>query len=215
MAALKLPETAAVTVRRARPDDASAIAAIHVRAWHETYTGLLPAEMIAALTLEVRLAWWARILSAPAPSPSGAAYLAEVKGTAIGFGTCNAQRSDALAAAGFGGEISGLYVLRAAQGRGAGRALMAAMAARLRKAGHGAAGLWALQANALGRRFCEGLGGTVIDTAVRGHGRLAEVAYGWRDLALLAAAGEKPGTGPPEPGGRATVPKSSNGGRDA
>ncbi|MGH1570721.1 GNAT family N-acetyltransferase [Methylobacterium sp. P31] len=114
----EIPKAAAVTVRRARPEDAAAITAIHVTAWHETYTGLLPPEMIAALTLEVRLAWWAQILSSPAPSPGGATYLAEVGGEAVGFGACNAQRSDALAAAGFGGEISGLYVLRIAQGRG-------------------------------------------------------------------------------------------------
>src|ERR1700760_3993479 len=186
MAASRIRKARAVTVRRARPEDAPAIAAIHVTAWHETYTGLLPAEMISALTVEVRLAWWARLLSAPAATPGGAAYLAEVAGAGVGFGTCNAQRADDLAAAGFDGEISGLYVLRAAQGRGVGRALMAAMAAKLRKAGHGAAGAWVLQTNAPACRFYESLGGTVIDGAVRGHGRLVEIAYGWGDLTPLA-----------------------------
>ncbi|MGH1570722.1 hypothetical protein ACRAWG_08720 [Methylobacterium sp. P31] len=96
-----------------------------------------------------------------------------------------------------------------------GRALTAALATKLQKAEYDAAGLWILGANAPGRRFYEGLGGTLVDTAVRGHGRLAEVAYGWRDLAPLAAAGPGLGARSPEPGGRTTVPKSPKRARDA
>ncbi|WP_457107622.1 N-acetyltransferase family protein [Methylobacterium sp. P5_C11] len=191
MAATRIPKARPVTVRRARPEDAPAVAAIHVAAWHETYTGLLPPEMITALTYEARLAWWAQILSSPPATPGGAAFLAERGGEAVGFGTCNAQRSDLLAAAGYDGEISGLYVLRAAQGQGVGSALTTALATQLQKAGYAAAGSWVLQGNALGRRYCEVLGGTRVEAAVRGQGRLAEVAYGWRDLAPLAAAGDR------------------------
>lgn len=108
MAAPEIPQAAAVTVRPARPEDAAAIAAIHVTAWHEAYSGLLPPEMIAALTVEVRQAWWAQVLSSPEPGTDETVYL-----------------------------------------------------------------------------------------AIRGHGRLTEVAYGWRDLAPLAAAGSgaRPGGG--------------------
>ena len=48
MAAARIPKSRAVTVRRAGPEDAPAIAAIHVTAWHETYTGLLPDTMISS-----------------------------------------------------------------------------------------------------------------------------------------------------------------------
>ena len=179
---------AAVTVRRARPEDAPVLAAVHVTAWHETYTGLLPDDMIAVLTVEVRRAWWVQRLSNPPETPGGATYLAELAGEAVGFGTCNDQRSDVLAGAGFDGEISSCYVLRAAQGRGVGHALMARMATRLQRAGYRAAGTWVLRMNAPGRRFIEGRGGTLIEgpKAVRGHGRFTEVAYGWHDLASLA-----------------------------
>jgi GNAT superfamily N-acetyltransferase len=162
-----------------------------VTAWHEAYCGLLPHEMIAALTVEVRQAWWAQVLSSPEPGTDETVYLAERGGTPVGFGVGNAQRAGALAAAGFDGEIRGPYVLRAAQGRGADRALIAATATGLQRAGYRAASAWMLRTNAPGRRFVEGLGGRLLDgpEAVRGHGRLTEVAYGWRDLAPLAAAG--------------------------
>ena len=183
-----------MTVRRARPEDAAAIAAIHVEAWHETYTGLLPPEMIAALTVEVRQAWWARLLSSPPETRGGAAYLAALGETPVGFGTCNGQRADVLAEAGFDGEISSLYVLRAAQGRGVGRALAAQMATRLLRAEYRAAGLWVLRDNVIGRRFFARCGGTLLDgeTGIRVQGRFTEVAYGWRDLATLAALAPDP-----------------------
>jgi GNAT superfamily N-acetyltransferase len=189
MASARIPKSRAVTVRRAGPEDAPAIAAIHATAWHETYTGLLPDTMISALTVEVRQAWWAQLLSNPPATRGGAAYLAELGGRPVGFGTCNAQRSDVLAATGFDGEISSLYVLRAAQKQGVGRALMARMAMRLQTAAYRAAGLWVLRENAAGRRFYEQCGGTRLDgdAGLRVQGRFTEVAYGWRELATLMA----------------------------
>ncbi|WP_267426503.1 GNAT family N-acetyltransferase [Methylobacterium sp. GC_Met_2] len=188
MAVIRIATTRALVVRRAGPDDAAAIAALHVTAWHEAYGGLLPPEMIDALTVEVRQAWWAQVLSSPQPDADEVAFLAELDGKPVGFSLRNAQRAGDLAAAGFDGEFRGPYVVRAAQGRGIGRALAAAMAASLQQAGYRAIGAWVLRTNAPGRRFVEGFGGTLLDRpeAVRGRGRFTEVAYGWRDLPSLA-----------------------------
>ena len=139
MATIRIPKSRAVVVRPVRPEDAAALATIHVTTWHEAYGGLLPPEMIAALTVEVRQAWWAQVLSSPEPGPGAAVYLAATGGKPVGFGVGHAQRAETLKAAGFDGEIRDLYVLRAAQGRGAGRALVAATAAGLRQAGYRAA----------------------------------------------------------------------------
>ncbi|QGY02063.1 GNAT family N-acetyltransferase [Methylobacterium mesophilicum SR1.6/6] len=204
MAATRSARAAALAVRRAGPEDAAAIAAIHVAAWHETYTGLLPDEMISTLTVEVRQAWWAQLLSNPPATRGGAAYVAEFGGKSVGFGTCNAQRSEVLAAAGFDGEISSLYVLRAFQGRGVGQALLARMATRLQRAEYRAAGLWVLRESEVARRFYERCGGLSLDGEVglRVQGRFTEVAYGWRDLATLAALAPDPGSRPPARGTR-------------
>jgi len=174
-----------VTIRPAGLDDAPAIAAIHAAAWRETYAGLLPAAMIAALTVETRLAVWTRILGDP---DSGTAVeVAEGPAGLVGFGSCGTQRSAELAADGFDGEVSAIYVLRAAQRRGTGGALMAALATHLRQSGHRAASLWVLHDNAMARRFYERLGGVVVGERAeqREQATLVEVAYGWRDLAAL------------------------------
>ncbi|MCJ2138679.1 GNAT family N-acetyltransferase [Methylobacterium sp. E-066] len=175
----------AVTIRPAGLDDAPAIAAIHVAAWQETYAGLLPAAMIAALTVEARLAAWTRILGDP--DSGTVVQVAEGSAGPAGFGSCGAQRSAELAADGFDGEVSAIYVLGAAQRRGTGSALMAALAAHLTQSGHRAASLWVLHDNAMARRFYEHLGGVVVGERAerREQATLVEVAYGWRDLAAL------------------------------
>ena len=178
-----LPEP--VTIRPAGLDDAPALAALHVATWRETYVGLLPDAMIAAHTVEMRMAIWTRILGDRA-SGTGVAVAAGPVGL-VGFGSCGAQRSAELAADRFDGEVSAIYVRRAAQRRGTGTALMAALAAHLLESGHRAASLWVLRDNAMARRFYERLGGVVVGERAehREQGTLVEVAYGWCDLAVL------------------------------
>jgi len=50
------------SIRHARVEDAEAIAAVHVAAWRESYTGLVPAEMLASLSVDERADRWRRIL---------------------------------------------------------------------------------------------------------------------------------------------------------
>ncbi len=47
-----------VIPRPANVADADAIGALHVAAWRETYTGILPDEMLAALSVEARRTMW-------------------------------------------------------------------------------------------------------------------------------------------------------------
>ena len=131
------------SVRRARLEDAEAIAAVHVVAWQESYTGLVPAEMLASLSVQERAGRWRRILGEPGPAIATVAFVACVPGGAVaGFSSCGQQRSAELARAGFGGEFQAIYVLRAAQRRGVGRALMGAMARDLADRGLQGGALW-------------------------------------------------------------------------
>ncbi len=171
-------------VRPARLADAPRIGEIHVTAWRETYAGLMPAARLAGLSIGERTAMWHRVLG------SGTArgiVVAEDDGIAIGVAACAQQRTQQLAAAGYSGEITALYVLRAAQGRGAGRLLMQAMTRRLIAEGDRSMSLWVLAENVPARRFYERLGGVVVAEQVDGQDR--EVAYGWRDLAGLVKGG--------------------------
>ncbi|MCS6890238.1 MAG: hypothetical protein NZN45_01320, partial [Rhodovarius sp.] len=51
--------------RRARLEDAPAIAAAHLAAWAENYGGLMPAEMLAAHDLDSRTQLWRHLIGTP------------------------------------------------------------------------------------------------------------------------------------------------------
>jgi ribosomal protein S18 acetylase RimI-like enzyme len=190
-----------VTIRRAHAGEAAAIAAVHVAAWHETYTGLVPARMLRAVSVEERARRWQRILTSPDPSLESAVFVAvRPDRTIVGFGSCGRQPAPDLVAGGFAGEFSALYLLAAHQRRGIGRRLMALMAQDLLARDLPSAALWVLRDNAPARRFYEALGArlvgrraeTVDEHLTGGRSRpqddalLHELAYGWSDLALLA-----------------------------
>jgi ribosomal protein S18 acetylase RimI-like enzyme len=189
-----------VAIRRAEPGDAAAIAAVHVAAWRETYAGLVPERMLRAFSVAERTTRWRRILTAPEPARASAVFVAVGREQAVaGFGSCGRQPVAALAADGFAGEFSALYLLAHQQRRGIGRRLMATMARDLLARGMQAASLWVLRDNEPARRFYEALGGEVVGQRVETvdehltgkHGQapevLHEVAYGWPELTLLAA----------------------------
>ena len=177
----------AIRFREARPGDAAAIGALHVASWRETYAGLLPDAMLAALSAETRTAMWRRIIDEPDRFGNAAVFVAEEDGDILGFGSCGRQRDAALAAAGYGGEIGALYVLRAHQQRGAGRAIISALARALSDRGHAGASLWVLRENLPARRFYDALGGEVVGQRQEEQpgANFVELAYGWRDLSGL------------------------------
>ena len=55
-----------VVVRPARVDDADAIAAVHVRAWQDTYRGAMPDDFLDGMSIEERALRWRDGLSAGA-----------------------------------------------------------------------------------------------------------------------------------------------------
>jgi ribosomal protein S18 acetylase RimI-like enzyme len=177
----------AIRLREATQADAAALGILHVASWHETYTGLIPDEMLAGLSVEARTAMWSQILNDPAAAGCAAVFVAEDGDLMVGFGACGEQRDKTLANAGFGGEIGAIYVLRSHQNRGLGRSIMAAMFEFLSGQGRSAASLWVLRENSSARRFYEGLGGEVIGERAdeQAEATLIEVAYGWRDLSGL------------------------------
>ena len=169
-------------IRPARPQDAPAIARVHVVSWHETYPGLVPGWEIAARSYVDRLALWTRELGTP--SRGTAAFVAERDGAVVGFGLAGPQRMAALRDLGHTGEVWSLYVLRAAHGRGVGRALMEAMLGALADRGHASAALWVVTANPAAQ-FYERFGGVRVMEGIDAPGGVAETAYAF-DLAAIA-----------------------------
>ncbi|MGR3541003.1 MAG: GNAT family N-acetyltransferase [Hasllibacter sp.] len=172
-------------IRRARPEDADAVATVHVTSWRETYLGLMPHDQIATRSLAARKALWAAVIETQdADTP---VFVAEAGSAVAGFGKAGPQRTDALREMGHTGEIWSLYVLAAAQGRGLGRGLMDAMLDALAARGHASAALWVLAANPA-RAFYAHMGGTEVLEGEDAPGGMKEVAFAF-DLSRRRAAG--------------------------
>ncbi|MFE3201155.1 GNAT family N-acetyltransferase [Embleya sp. NPDC059237] len=71
-------------VRPAHAGDGPALGAAHARAWHDAYTGVLPAAALAAATPEALAAEWEDAAIAP-PSPRHRVLVACTGSTAAGF----------------------------------------------------------------------------------------------------------------------------------
>ena len=132
-------------VRRARLEDARAIAQVHAETWREAYEHVFGAERLASVTIDARLAQWERILAAGQSD----VFVAAADGI-VGFvSTGDSRDADAEA------ELFAIYVLPAAWGTGAGTALMRAGLEAMRLRASGDAVLWVLDDNPRARRFYE------------------------------------------------------------
>jgi GNAT superfamily N-acetyltransferase len=70
-------------VRTATPDDATAIAAIHVASWQATYRGHMDNAYLDSLSVDERLGMWSRILESPDIAVD--ALVAEIGDKIVGF----------------------------------------------------------------------------------------------------------------------------------
>ncbi len=141
--------TDAVTLRRARPDDAEQIAGISVRAWAHAYESFLDPRVLAERTAASQADRWRGWLAGTETETQ----VAEVRGRIAGYATVGASRDgDAGKTV---GQLSGLYVEPSAQGAGLGTRLLADAVARLRDSGYTVATLWVFEENGLGRAFYE------------------------------------------------------------
>lgn len=176
-----------IKIRPAWASDAPALARVHVDAWRTTYRGILPAGGLAGLSYERREHGWNEVL-ALAPEQRHFIYVAEDQtGQVIGFSSAGRETSgDPIYTA----ELYAIYILEEFQHRGLGRRLMRAAVDGLMQAGYAKMLLWVLADNTGGRRFYERLGGRVLrEKPLEIFGvTVNELAYGWDDLATLAAA---------------------------
>jgi ribosomal protein S18 acetylase RimI-like enzyme len=171
-----LDSSARGLVRPAVPQDATAIAAVHVATWRDAYAGLLADEFLAGLVVEEWAERWrGRLAETVAPIFT---LVSETGGRVQGFVSGGPDRH------GYpGGEVFAIYVDPGCQGSGAGRGLMSAAVRSLAEAGFAEAGLWVLAGNRSARGFYEAQGWRADGTEKawtydRGTGRsVAEVRY--------------------------------------
>lgn len=164
-------------LRRARPSDAAALAAIEVETWRATYAGMLADATLVGMSPRRCARRWAAEL---ARGRGGVWVWEDEAAGLLGFGQCGRQR---LALLPYDGEISMLYVLPDAQGQGIGSRLLAAMLADLGDRGMRSALVWVLEANP-SRFFYGRLGGRlVLRRSIEFDGSLVEtMGFAWHDL---------------------------------
>jgi ribosomal protein S18 acetylase RimI-like enzyme len=130
-------------IRPGTPEDAEAVARVHVETWRAAYPHLLPRDRLMGLSVDGRVEMFRR-------RPP---LVAELDGEIVGFVAVGAGKdpdSD--------GELYAIYVHPDHWGTGVGRALIAAGENRLHELGHAEAILWVLEDNPRARQFYEAAG---------------------------------------------------------
>lgn len=132
--------TADVSVRVAWSADASAIAAVQVRAWRAGYAETLPEALLTALDAEAFAAQWSEAVTRPAEARTRV-LVALDRATVVGFAlTAVADDPDADPAA--DGQVAEIAVDPAHRSRGHGSRLVQACADTLRADGFTRATTW-------------------------------------------------------------------------
>jgi ribosomal protein S18 acetylase RimI-like enzyme len=166
-------------VRQARPQDAGALASVHVASWHHAYGGILAPHNLALTNIPRSLGRFRGYFWRGGQRHS-LLHVAECDEGVVGYvnsGRCNDR------GLGGRGEVFELYLHPDVQGRGVGRKLLSAGLWAL--SGHGLmpAIVWALADNQHARRFYESMHGREIARGPVGVGDqvLERIAYAWAD----------------------------------
>jgi ribosomal protein S18 acetylase RimI-like enzyme len=172
-----------IEVSAAQPQDALAIARVHVSSWQAAYVGMMPEDYLASLSVEERASTWRGILGHGATLGQGATEVwiareagdpARAPGEVLGFVSIGAYRASEPLAEEHLGEISSLYVSPGHWGRGIGATLWLRASERLAAAGFGTVALWVLVDNVRAIRFYRAMGfredpGSECDFVLGGH----------------------------------------------
>lgn len=136
-------------IRDAVPEDASAVAEVHVATWRTAYRGLLPDDFLDGLDPFRGESVWHRVIG----RPGHPVYVATDGRQIVGF--CSLVRSRDADAADAVGEIPAIYVLPAAWRRGWGSRLLTATLEHAAAMTFREVTLWVLDTNAPARAFYE------------------------------------------------------------
>ena len=163
--------TLAISIRRAKPDDAAALSGVFDAAWREAYQGIIPAIALARMLARRGPRWWSSAIRRGRPI-----VVLEIGDALAGYASYGRCRDRSLPA---GGEVDELYLAPEYQGLGFGARLFRAVRNDLADHGARQVAVWSLAENTRARAFYEGLGGRVIaqSTDRVAGASLARVAY--------------------------------------
>jgi L-amino acid N-acyltransferase YncA len=168
----------ATNIRRARREDAAAIAQVRVASWRSTYAGLVPEAFLASMDPEQGARQWDLFIEAG----KDFFHVAEDESGVFGFISGGPIREPV---DGYDAEMHTIYLLRDRQGNGTGRLLAEVLVRDLRAAGFRSMVVWVLKQNPA-VHFYKRLG--AIEISARniniGGVLLDDLVLGWPDLSL-------------------------------
>jgi ribosomal protein S18 acetylase RimI-like enzyme len=171
-----------VTVRRAQPEDAAAIARVQVDTWRSTYRGIVPDSYLDGLSYQTSQENWERGVSDPEHRTT--VFVADDESAGVvGFAACGAARDTGW---GFAGELYAIYLNRNMQRKGMGRSMVLSVAQDLKSRGFDSMLVWVLEDNPY-KRFYESIGGRLLGAKeiTMGGTRLRESGFGWSSIDSL------------------------------
>ena len=165
--------TTLIEVRRAKPSDATAIAATHDDAWRGAYQGVIPGPELERLIARRGEAWWNGAIR-----KGSRISLLAFGDTIAGYSNYGRNRARSLY---YDGEIYELYLRPEFQGLGFGRRLFTAARRDLAHSGMKSVVVWALSDNEPAVEFYRALGGRAVARSSEKFGDkvLEKVAYAW------------------------------------
>ena len=142
------------SIRRARTEDAEAIAAVHDAAWREAYRGIIPGPALEAMISRRGPSWWLAAIR------GGSRLLVlEFDRQIAGYVTLGRNRVSAIP---YASEIFELYLAPQFQGLGFGERLFRAAREDLASKGYFSTIVWALADNERALRFYKKMGGVEV-----------------------------------------------------
>ncbi len=175
-------------IRPATLADIHDLALIHIGGWQSSYEGLVPPDFLAGLDPVKYAANWAEWLGS---GTTDALIAYDADGKPAGFISFGKLRTPIPGMSPirplYSAEIYAIYILPPYWRAGLGRSLIASAALALREKKHKSVCLWVMEGNKRAVGFYKALGGQRVgNKKVEVGGRLlSEIAFGWRDSAVL------------------------------
>jgi GNAT superfamily N-acetyltransferase len=173
------------TIRKAKVEDAGAIAHVQVESWKTTYAGIVSDVFLATLNKEERTqSWKAQILA-----DNISIFLVEDETGIFGF-VAGGEVREKLEE--YDAELYAIYLLRERQRQGVGKTLSLTLASALQTQGYTSMLVWVLEQNP-SVSFYQRLGAAQIARKIIniGGADLQELAFGWPYLDRLIATGDQ------------------------
>ncbi len=155
-------KTLSIDVRRAEPQDATAISEAHRASWLHAYAGIIPHKPLMQMVQRRDAAWWRKATRGPATL-----LVLDVAGVIAGYATLGLNRARALPQ---DGEIYEIYLRPEYQGLGLGRMLFGESKRLLKSLGCEGMVVWCLEESEMAERFFRAAGGVDIAEGMEDFG---------------------------------------------